>query len=95
MIRSFVVGALVGGLVVWRWREEIQRYMANRTRRIRLGVADRLQSVEETATSALDHAALPLRRVEAALDQAKAQVRDTLRTGQDAIRPDPLPERRD
>jgi len=95
MIRSFAAGALVGGLVVWRWRMEIQEYVANRTRGIRLSAADRLQSVEETAASVLDHAALPLRRAEAALDQAKAQVRDTLSAGQDAIRPDPLPERRD
>ena len=95
MIRSFLVGAMVGGLVVWRWREEIQDYLANRTRGIRSSAADRLQSVEEKATSALDHAAIPLRRAEAALGHAKTQVRDTLRAGQDAIRPDPLPGSRD
>lgn len=91
MIGSFVVGAFVGGLVVWRWREEIRDYVAERTRSFRVGAADRLQSVEETAASALDHAARPLQRAEAALDQVKGQVRDVLRTGQDAIRPDPLP----
>ena len=35
MIRSFLVDATVGGLVVWRWREEIQDYLASRTRGIR------------------------------------------------------------
>jgi hypothetical protein len=95
MIRSFVVGALVGGFVVWRWQGEIRAWLADRTRGVRLTAADRLQSVEQTAESVLDHAARPLRRVEAAIDQAKAQVRDTLRAGQDAIRPDPAPDGRD
>lgn len=89
MIRSFVVGALLGGLAVWRWRDEFKEYVANRTRWIRAGAADGLQSVEATATSAFDHAAQPLRRAEAALDHVKGQVRDALRTGQGAIRPEP------
>lgn len=88
MIRSFAVGALVGGLIVWRWRDEFREYVVNRTRRLRLRAADRLQSVEATATSAFDHAAQPLRRAEAALDHVKDHVRDALRTGQDAIRPE-------
>jgi hypothetical protein len=89
MIRSFVAGALVGGLVVWRWREEISRYLDDRTRGMRHRAADQLQSVEETAERVFDRTAQPLRRAESALDQAKAQVRDTLRAGQDAIRPGP------
>ena len=95
MIRSFVAGVLVGGLVAWRWRQQIQAYLADRTRGVRRSAADRLQSVEETAERVFDHTARPLRRVESALDQAKAQVRDTLRAGQEAIRPDPPSERPD
>lgn len=94
MIRSFVVGALVGGLVVWRWRPQIEAYVAAQTRGVRRTAADRLQSVEETAERVLDHTARPLRRVESALDQAKTQIRDTLRAGQEAIRPDHPPEPR-
>jgi hypothetical protein len=93
MIRSFVTGALVGGLVVWRWREEIRRYLDDRTRGVRRRAADQLQAVEETAERVFDRTAEPLRRAESALDQAKSQVRDTLRAGQDAIRP--APEGRD
>lgn len=95
MIRSFVAGALVGGFIVWRWQKEIQAYMAERTRGVRLSAADRLQSVEETAERVFDHTTRPLRRVEAALDEAKTHVRDTLRAGREAIRPDSESERRD
>ena len=49
MIRSFLAGALVGGLIVWQWREEIQDYLSARTRGVRQSAADRLQTVEETA----------------------------------------------
>jgi hypothetical protein len=87
MVQSFLAGALLGGLVVWRWRDEISRYLEDRTRGVRRRAADQLQAVEETAERVFDRTAQPLRRAESALDQAKAQVRDTLRTGQDAIRP--------
>jgi hypothetical protein len=94
MIRSFVTGALVGGFVVWRWRQQIEAYMAEQTRGVRQRAADRLQSVEETAERVLDQTGRPLRRVESVLDHAKAHVRDTLRAGQEAIRPDPPDEPR-
>lgn len=94
MMRSFVTGVLVGGLVVWRWRQQIEDYVAERTRGVRRSAADRLHSVEETAERVFDHTARPLRRAESALDHAKAQVRDTLRAGQEAIRPDPPDPRR-
>jgi hypothetical protein len=95
MIRSFLTGALVGGLVVWRWRQQIQAYAAERTRGVRRTAADQLQSVEETAERVFDRTARPLRRAESALDHAKTQVRDTLRAGREALRPDPPSERRD
>lgn len=94
MIRSFVTGVLVGGFVVWRWRQQIEAYIAEQTRGVRQSAADRLQSVEETAERVLDHTARPLRRAESALDHARAHVRDTLRAGQEAIRPEPPDERR-
>jgi hypothetical protein len=81
-------------VVVWRWRQQIEAYLAERTRGVRLSAADRLQSVEETAERVFDHTTRPLRRAESALDHAKTQVRDTLRAGQEAIRPDPPDERR-
>jgi hypothetical protein len=92
MIGSFLTGVIVGGLVVWRWRQEIQGYVSERTEGVRRSAADRLQAVEETAERVLDRTARPLRRVEQAIDQAKTQVRETLRAGQEAIRPEPTPE---
>lgn len=94
MIRSFVAGMVVGSLVVWRWRQQIQAYVAERTRGVRQSAADRLQSVEATAERVFDQTTRPLQRVESALDHAKTQVRDRLRAGQEAIRPDPESERR-
>ena len=94
MIGSFLAGVIIGGLVVWQWREEIHDYLSERTRGVRQSAADRLQSVEETAERVIDRTARPLRRVEHALDQAKAQVRDTLRASQEALRPDSDPEHR-
>jgi hypothetical protein len=95
MLGSFLAGALVGGFLVWRWRSNIQAYVSARTRGVRRRAADRLQSVEETAERMLDRTVQPLRRVEQALDHAKTQVRDTLRAGQEAIRPDPTSEGRE
>lgn len=87
MMRSFILGAVVGGLVVWRWRSQIQDYLVDATRGVRRTAADRLQSVQATAERVIDRTARPLRLAESALDQAKTQVRDTLRAGEDAIRP--------
>jgi len=95
MIRSFVAGVLVGALVVWRWRQQIQAYVADRTRGVRRSAADQLQAVEETAERVFDRTTRPLRRAESALDHAKTHVRDTLRAGQEAIRPDLPSERGD
>ena len=89
MIQSFVTGAVVGALIVWRWREDIRRFLDDRTQGVRRRAADQLHSVEETAGRVFDRTVEPLRRAESALDQAKTQVRDTLRAGQEAIRPTP------
>jgi gas vesicle protein len=70
---GFVVGALAGGLAVLFWGEEMRRFAATKTRRIRASAADTLKAVEETA--------------ENVLDRTKEQVTSTLEAGRDAIRP--------
>lgn len=73
MIRSFIVGAIAGGVVVWLYRDEMTRFMEERTRDVRSKAADGLERVQRTA--------------EGVLDTAKEQISAPLRTGQEMIRP--------
>jgi hypothetical protein len=87
MVRGFLAGVLTGGLIVWFFRDDIQAYLDEQTRLARVGAADRLHAVEETAERAFDRAAAPIRRAEEMLDHGKAQVSDTLRSAEKTIRP--------
>ena len=70
---GFTMGAIVGGIAMWVWGEDLRRYMSSRGRDMRYKAAETLQSVQDTA--------------ESALDTAREQVTSTLQSGQDAIRP--------
>lgn len=72
MVR-FVLGAVMGGVAVWLWGEEIRRYASDGTRSFRMKAADKLRAVEDTAGSVLD--------------TAREQVHSTFQAGQDAVRP--------
>ena len=78
---------LTGGLVVWFFRDDIQAYLDEQTRLARVGAANRLHAVEETAERVFDRASAPIRRAEEMLDHGKAQVSDTLRSAERTIRP--------
>jgi hypothetical protein len=69
----FVIGALVGGLAVWYWSEEIREYAESRTIGIRKSAANMIRTVGKKA--------------EDVLDRTKEQVDAASQTGQDAIRP--------
>ena len=69
----FVLGALVGGLAVWYWGEEIREYAESRTVGVRRSAASMIRSVGKKA--------------EDVLDVTKEQVNAASKTGQDAIRP--------
>ena len=86
-MRGFFAGFVTGALVVWFFRDDIQAYLDEQTQLARVGAADRLHAVGETADRAFDHAAAPLRRAEEMLDHGKAQVADTLRSAERTIRP--------
>jgi hypothetical protein len=73
MMTRFVLGAVVGAIVVWAWGEEIRRFTNSKGRSARLAAADTLQSMQSTA--------------EEMFDTARDQVTSTLQGGQDAIRP--------
>lgn len=72
MVR-FVMGALVGGLAVWFWGDELRRLVDAKTRDVRTMAAEKLQAVEDKAADVLD--------------RTKEQVSSTLHAGQEAIRP--------
>jgi len=68
----FVLGALVGGLAVWYWGEEIREYAESRTHGVRKSAANVIRSVGKKA--------------EDVLGQTKEQVDNVTQAGQDAIR---------
>ena len=68
----FVLGALVGGLAVWYWGEEIREYAESRTHGVRKSAANVIRSVGTKA--------------EDVLGQTKEQVDNVTQAGQDAIR---------
>ena len=73
MLSRFVLGAVVGGIAVWVWGEELRRLVNTQGRSARLVAADTLQAVQSSA--------------EELFDTAKDQVTSTLQAGQDAVRP--------
>lgn len=87
MIRSFVAGAITGGLVVWFWKDEIRALLEEQAQAVRARAADRVHAAEETAEDVFDRAAAPLRRAEELLDQGKAHVTDGLKAAERKIRP--------
>jgi hypothetical protein len=68
-----VFGALLGGLAVWHWREEIREYAENRTVGVRRSAAKVIRSVGK--------------RAEDVLDRTKEQVNTAAQSGQEMIRP--------
>jgi hypothetical protein len=87
MLRSFLAGAVTGGVIVWFFRDDIQAFLDEQARQARQRAADRLHDVGDTAERAFDRAAAPIRRAEELLDQGKVQVTDTLRAAEQKIRP--------
>ena len=69
----FVLGALVGGLAVWYWGEEMREYAQSRTVGVRRSAANMIRSVGKKA--------------EDVLDRTKDQVHSVSQSGQDVIRP--------
>lgn len=47
-MKTFVLGALTGGVVVWFWGGEIREFIDRRTLGLRLSIAARLQATADT-----------------------------------------------
>ncbi len=86
---AFVLGAIVGAAVAWRWGREMEAYVDEKTRGVRTTVAEGVRAVEETAGQVLDRGGEALHRADDFLQDTKARVSEALRAGQEAIRPVP------
>jgi hypothetical protein len=73
MFSRFLLGALVGGIAVYVWGEDMRRLIEGRGRDVRTAAADAIHSVQSTA--------------EGLFDAARDQVSATLEAGQEAVRP--------
>jgi hypothetical protein len=86
---AFVLGTFVGAAAVWLWGREMEEYVGEKTRGVRTTVAEGIRALEETASKVLDGGGGALRRADEFLQETKEHVSETLRAGQDAIRPEP------
>jgi gas vesicle protein len=66
-------GAVIGGAVVWLWRDRLAATLDEKTRTLRVKAADTLETMEKQA--------------DVLLDKAKPRITSTLRAGKEAIRP--------
>jgi hypothetical protein len=87
--KAFVLGAIMGAAAVWLWRREMEAYVEDKTRGVRTRAAEGVRAVEETAGKVLDRGEHALRRADEFLQDTRAHVSETLRAGEDAIRPAP------
>lgn len=87
--RVFVLGAIVGGAVVWLWGREVEEYVEEKTRGVRVKAAEGVRAVEERVGQVLDRGGDALRRADEFLQDTKAHVSDALQAGEEAIRPAP------
>jgi hypothetical protein len=86
---AFVLGAITAAVALWLWGKEIERYVGEKTRGVRVKAAEGMRAVEETTGHVLDRSGSSLRRAEDFLQDTKAHVSQVLRAGQEAIRPAP------
>jgi hypothetical protein len=86
---AFVLGAIMGAAVVWLWGREMEDFVQERTRGVRMKAAEGVRAVEEGTGKVLDRGGEALRRVDEFLQDTKEHVTEALRAGEDAIRPAP------
>jgi hypothetical protein len=62
--KVFVLGAIMGAAVVWLWGQEMEEYVAEKTRGVRKKAAEGVRAVEEKAGKVLDRGGDALRRAD-------------------------------
>ncbi len=86
---AFILGAIIGAIVVWLWGQEIKGYVREQTRGVRTKAAEGIRAVEEGTGKVLDRGGEVLRHAEDVLQDTKEHVSEALQKGQEAIRPAP------
>ena len=86
---AFILGTILGGVVVSLWGKEIAGFVGEKTRGIRAEAAHAMGAVNEKTGQVLDSGGTTLLRAGGLLEDAKERVSEALRAGQDAIRPAP------
>jgi hypothetical protein len=79
-MQRYLAGAILGGILVWIWRNDIERYVDKNGRRVRSKAASTLETVQETAEGMID-------RAESILERAKETVSTNLESSREAILP--------
>jgi len=74
---------------VWLWGRDLEDYVEGKTRGVRTKAAAGMRAVEEKAGQVLDLGEHALRRADEFLQDTRAHVNETLRAGEDTIRPAP------
>jgi hypothetical protein len=70
---GFILGAVVGGIASYYWREHIRNYMSGGAPDLRKRAADSLGTLGDRASGALD--------------RARSRIDIAVRTGQERLRP--------
>ena len=70
---SFILGAVAGSLAMWLWGDELRRHAETGRRAVQKRTADTLEAVDAKAGEALD--------------TVRDQVKSTLNSAQEAVRP--------
>ena len=83
----FALGAIMGAAVVWLWGRQMEQYVEDKTRLVRMRAAEGVRAVEEKAGQVLDRGADALHRADDFLQDTKEHVSEALRAGHEAIRP--------
>jgi hypothetical protein len=86
---AFVLGTIAGGIAVWLWGRDIEKYVGGKTRGVRTKAVAGLRAVEERTGKVLDRGGNALRSADEFLQDTKEHVSEALRAGQNAIRPTP------
>jgi hypothetical protein len=73
MLGSLILGAIIGGAVVWYWKDEMRQRLNEKTHNLRLRAVEGLEAAEKKA--------------EVLIDRAKPQITAKIRAGREAIRP--------
>lgn len=83
----FVLGMTMGAVLTWLFGKDVESYVGERARGARTRAAEGIRAVDEKTGRVLDRGGQSLRRAEGFLQDTKEHVSETLRAGENAIRP--------